>query len=568
MTAEVGERGRAVDAGDDPGLRKDFGTVGLLFTAVGSIIGSGWLFGALKASQIAGPAAIFSWVIGMVMFVLIGLTYAEVGVMFPHSGGLARFPQYSFGSFASFTMGWITWLATVAVAPIEVEAVTQYATNYLPWLQVEVDGTPVLTTPGLLVSIALMAIFVLINFLGVRWFARINNVLVWWKLAIIALVVIVFVSVAFHGVNFSQVGGFAPAGTAGIFEAIPTASIAFAFFGFRQGIELAGETNNPKRNVPFTLVGSVILCGIIYILLQIAFIGAVPSGAVSAQGWSEVGQNIIPGHDASGSFGPLAAVATVLGVGWLAVLLYIDAIISPGDTGLIYTGVTSRLSYGMARNRNAPRALAKVNATGVPWIGLIVTFVVGCIFFLPFPGWQQLVTFVTDTTVMSFGMGPLVLIAMRKQLPDVVRPFRLRLGWVVAFLALWSSNLIIYWTGWDTNWKMFAAIVLGLILLGLQQTFARNAMPALDLRHGWWLLVWFVGLAVISYLGSYPAQSKGAGNLGLIPFGLGVVLLFVLTAIVMALAYWFRLPSEKARTYLAIEDPEDLPPSTEAATAH
>ena len=152
---------------------------------------------------------------------------------------------------------------------------------------------------------------------------------------------------------------------------------------------------------------------------------------------------------------------------------------------------------------------------------------------------DRLVTFVTDTTVMSFGMGPLVLIAMRKQLPDVARPFRLRLGWVVAFLALWSSNLIVYWTGWDVNWKMFAAIILGFILLGLQQTFAPNAMPALELRHGWWLLVWFVGLAAISYLGSYPKASEEAGNLGLIPFGLGVALCFVLTAIVMALAYWF-----------------------------
>lgn len=568
MAVETPGRPNTSATAADPLLKKDFGTIGLLFTAVGSIIGSGWLFGALKASQIAGPAAILSWIIGMVMFVLIGLTYAEVGVMFPHSGGLARFPHYAFGSFASFTMGWITWLATVAVAPIEVEAVTQYAASYLPWLQNEVDGTPVLTGVGLIVSIALMGVFTIINFLGVRWFARINNVLVWWKLAMIALVIIVFVAIAFHGVNFSGFGGFAPFGTTGIFEAIPTASIAFAFFGFRQGIELAGETNNPGRNIPITLVGSVVLCGVLYILLQIAFIGAVPSAAVGVQGWSEIGNNIIPGQDASGSFGPLAAVASVLGVTWLAVLLYIDAIISPGDTGLIYSGVTARLSYGMARNGNAPSALARVNAAGVPWVSMLLSFIVGCIFFLPFPGWQQLVTFVTDTTVMSFGMGPLVLIVMRKQLPNFARKFRLRGGWVIAFLALWSSNLIIYWTGWDVNWKMFAAIVLGFVLLAVQQAVSKAPLSSLDLRHGWWLLVWFVGLAVISYLGSYPKQSEGAGNAGLFTFGVGVGLLFVLTAVVMALAYRFCLPSEKVSTYLATEDPEDAPPGAEGAAAH
>jgi amino acid transporter len=553
MAVDAVEVPSIADSGDDTLLKKDFGTIGLLFTAVGSIIGSGWLFGALKASQIAGPAAIFSWLIGTVMFVLIGLTYAEVGVMFPRSGGLARYPHYAFGSFTSFTMGWITWLATVSVAPVEVQAVTQYATNYLPWLQVQANGTPVLTNPGLGVAVALMAVFTVINFLGVRWFARINNVLVWWKLAIIALVVVAFFVISFQPTHFTGFGGFAPFGLQGVFEAIPTASIAFAFFGFRQGIELAGETSNPGRNIPLTVVGSVVLCGIIYIALQFVFIGAVPSSSIAAGGWSSLGDHIIPGTSAtaSGSFGPLAATATVLGVGWLAVLLYVDAIISPGDTGLIYTGVSARLSYGMGRNRNAPAALAKVNSNGVPWLSLLLAFVIGCLFFLPFPGWQQLVEFVTNTTVLSFGMGPLVLIVMRSQLPDTARPFRLKGAWVIAFLALWSSNLIVYWTGWDTNWKMFAAILIGFVLLGAQQTFAKRTTPALDLRHGWWLLVWFAGLAIISYLGPYPAVSKGAGNLGVTAFGVGVGLCAVLTAIVMALAYSCRLPSEVVRRRMA-----------------
>ncbi|MGH3796845.1 MAG: APC family permease [Pseudonocardiaceae bacterium] len=548
--------------GDDALLKKDFGTVGLLFTAIGSIIGSGWLFGALKASQIAGPAAIFSWLIGTVMFVLIGLTYAEVGVMFPRSGGLARYPHYAFGSFTSFTMGWITWLATVAVAPVEVQAVTQYANNYLPWLQVEANGTPVLTNRGLVVAVALMAIFTVVNFFGVRWFARINNVLVWWKLAIIALVVVVFFAISFDSTHFVSFGGFAPFGTTGVFEAIPTASIAFAFFGFRQGIELAGETSNPSRNIPLTVVGSVVLCGLIYIALQIAFIGAVPSSSISAGGWASLGHHIIPGTSAtaSGSFGPLAATASVLGVGWLAVLLYADAIISPSDTGLIYTGVTARLSYGMGRNRNAPAALAKVNKTGVPWLSLLLAFVIGCLFFLPFPGWQQLVEFITNTTVLSFGMGPLVLIVMRKQLPHTPRPFRLKGAWVIAFLALWSSNLIVYWTGWDTNWKMFVAILLGLVLLTVQQTTAKTITPALELRHGWWLLVWFSGLAVISYLGSYPAVSKGAGNVGVLTFGVGAGLCFVLTAVVMALACACRLPSEQVRQRVLLSDDDGHAP--------
>src|SRR5215467_9510666 len=99
----------------DSGLHRHIGRTGLLFAAVGSIIGSGWLFGALNASQLAGPAAIIAWALGGLMIMLVGLTYAELGTMFPVSGGVVRYPHYAFGSFASYLMGWITWLAAASV---------------------------------------------------------------------------------------------------------------------------------------------------------------------------------------------------------------------------------------------------------------------------------------------------------------------------------------------------------------------------------------------------------------------------------------------------------------------
>ena len=567
--AGQGPEASDIRAGDDQRLRKDFGTVGLLFTAVGSIIGSGWLFGALNASQLAGPAAILSWVLGAVMFIFIGMSYSELGTMFPHSGGVARFPHYSFGSFTSFSMGWVTWIAAAAVAPIEVLAVVQYATNYLPWLEKVVDGEPTLTGAGTGISVLLMAIFVLINFFGVRWFARINNILVWWKLLIIALVIVVFFAVEFNGAHFTadKFGGFAPYGSQGVFSAVATAGIAFSYFGFRQGVELAGETDNPKRNVPLTLIGSVVLTGIIYVLLQIAFIGSVPSKAITAEGWAHVGSNFTARGDVLATFGPLAAIAGVLGVVWLAGLLYADAIISPGDTGLIYTGVTARISYAMGRNKNAPEGLAKIDKRGVPWVSLILAFIVGCLFFLPFPGWSKLVGFITNSTVLSFGSGPLVLLAMRKQLPNLPRPFSLgRVGvWIVAFGAFWSTNLIVYWTGWDTNWKLFGVIILGYLLMALYHATSKAVKPKLDFAYGWWVLVWFAGLALISYLGSYP--EKGASNLGLFGPGLGALFCFILSALVIWLALRSALPTHRVEAILAEsggdEGGEATPPSAQ-----
>src|SRR6185312_3505860 len=251
------------------GMRRDIGVVGLLFASVGSIIGSGWLFGALKASTIAGPAAIFSWLIGAVMIVLIGLTYAELGTMFPLSGGVIRFPHLSFGSFASYSMGWVNWVAAAAVAPIEVEGALQYATKYAPLTSYDkATDTHPLTGLGYVVAVIAMAAFVLINYFGVRWFARVNNVAVWWKLGMITLVVVAFMVTEFHGSNFTS-HGFATDGAHGILTAIATGGIVFSYLGFRQGIELAGESNNPRRNIPIAVIGSVLITGAIYVLLQI-----------------------------------------------------------------------------------------------------------------------------------------------------------------------------------------------------------------------------------------------------------------------------------------------------------
>src|SRR3954466_13807800 len=131
MTATKNRSAQPAQPGrDDTKMRRDIGVIGLLFASVGSIIGSGWLFGALTASQLAGPAAILSWIIAAVMIMLIGLVFAELGTMFPISGGVVRFPHLSHGSFASYTTGWILWVAVATTAPIEVEGALQYATKW------------------------------------------------------------------------------------------------------------------------------------------------------------------------------------------------------------------------------------------------------------------------------------------------------------------------------------------------------------------------------------------------------------------------------------------------------
>jgi amino acid transporter len=516
------------------GLKRHVGPVGLLFAGVGSIIGSGWLFGAFNATKIAGPMAIISWAVGAVMILLIGLTYAELGAMFPVSGGVVRYPHYSFGSFASFTMGWVTWVAAAVVAPIEVEGAIQYASTYAPWLM----DNKVLSWPqGYLLAVAGMFLFSLINLVGIRWFARLNNVVVWWKLAIILITIAAFLFTTFHAANFSS-HGFAPAGGKGMVHAIVVAGIVFSFLGFRQGVELGGESDNPKRNIPLAVIGSVLITAVIYILLQVAYIAAVGPSDI-AKGWSNVSFT----NDA----GPLAAIASIIGLGWLSKILLIDAVISPADTGLIYTTVTARLSYAMGRNDNAPRVLARTSDRGVPWASVFLAFVVGLIIFLPFPSWSKLVGFVTSATVLSFGSGSVVLMSLRRQLPGQERPFRLPGGHVIPFLAFYAANLMIYWAGWDVDWKLFATVGIGLVLLIIQLIVRPELRRVMQFAHGWWVLLWFAGLAVISWQGIYSSDDLAHGQQNNIGFGWAFLVIGALSVLIYVLALVSRLSPEETR---------------------
>jgi amino acid transporter len=526
----------AKDTSTDRGhrrLRRDVGLVGLLFASVGSIIGSGWLFGAMNAATTAGPAAIISWAIGMVMILLIALTFAELGTLFPVSGGVVRFPHVTFGSFASFLSGWILWIACATVAPIEVEGALQYATKYADFTtehcvsacsSAAPETVHTLTALGYVTAVILMALFVGINYIGVAWFARVNTVLVWWKLAIIVLVVVVFVLTQFHGSNFTS-QEFMPFGWRGVATAIATSGIVFSFLGFRQGIELAGETSNPHKYVPIAVVGSVVLTGVIYIALQVAFIGALDPKDF-ASGWG--------GLSFANDFGPLAAISTALGLGWLAALLYADAIISPADTGLIYTTVTARVSYAVAQNGNAPDALGHTSRRGVPVISLLLAFVLGLIVFLPFPSWQQLVGFITSATVLSFAPGPTVVAALRRTRPDLRPPFRCPGGDVIPLLAFISSNLIVVWSTWTVNWKLFVTVLLGLVLLFVFHAIRKDT-PPLELRSGSWLVSWLAGLALLSFLAGDLDDSSRMG------FWTSVVVTTVFSVVIFYVAIATRL---------------------------
>ncbi|MEU8032295.1 APC family permease [Streptomyces sp. NPDC049099] len=511
------------------GLRRDVGLIGLMWASVGSIIGSGWLFGAEKAVVAAGPAAIISWMIGTVAIVLLALVHAELGGMFPVAGGTARYPHYAFGGLAGMSFGWFSWLQAATVAPIEVEAMIGYAKHwhFADGLQ-NTNGT--LTTSGIVVAVVLMAVFVAVNFLGVRVLAHTNSAATWWKIAVPLAAIFVIAIGNFHPGNFTS-EGFAPFGAKGVLTAISSSGIIFALLGFEQAIQLAGESRNPKRDLPRATLGSVAIGATIYLLLQVVFIAALPHASF-AKGWANL--------DYVGISGPWAGLATLCGLGWLAWVLYADAIISPGGTGLIYTTATSRISYGLAKNGYAPKVFAKTDKRGVPWFGLAMSFVTGVICFLPFPSWQTLVSFITSASVLMYAGAPLAYGVFKDRLPNHERPYKLPAGNIISPLSFVVANLIIFWSGWDTLWRLGCAILLGYLLLGSYAAYAiRKGLPdapRLDFKAAQWLPPYLAGLGLISYLSTF-------GGTGDLPLWWD---LLVVAAFSIVIYYWAKATASKA----------------------
>jgi amino acid transporter len=536
----------------DVGLRREMGFIGAVWASESSIIGSGWLFGALYAAQAAGPAAIIAWVIGGIAVVILGLVHSELGGMYPVAGGTARFPHYAFGSVAGISFGFFSWLQAVCVAPIETYAVMQYASY--AWPALFNSSTGIVTGTGLIFCVLMMAIFTAVNFVGIKWLAHTNSTIMWWKIAVPVLAIIVLAT-QWHSGNFGHsAGGFAPAGAKGVLSAVVGAGVVFAYLGFEQADQLAGEIKNPQRNLPRAIITAVAIGTAVYILLQIVFIAAMDP-SVLTHGWLNTTCPAAPAKCPTTlsniNSGPFAAVAGLAGLGWLATILRIDAVVSPFGTGLIYQTSTSRVSYGLARNRYYPQIFQRTDSRGVPWFSLLFAFVAGLIFLLPFPSWHSLVGLVTGASVLMYAGAPLSLAAFRGQVPDANRPYRMGGASFMAPIAFVIANFIIYWSGFEVIWKLGLCIVIGYVLIGVAMMFdsQRPRLGRLEWRAASWLPVYLIGMGIISWLGQYSGQTTSTPlnphNSNLIPLWWDLLVVGVFSLVIFFWAQYTKLPREE-----------------------
>jgi amino acid transporter len=499
----------------EPGhLHRTVGFYGLMFISLGSIIGSGWLLGALNAAKTAGPASVISWILAAAMLSVLALVYAELGAAYPVAGGSGRFPYFSHGPLAGFTAGWASWLQAVAIAPIEILAAITYVNSIksvhenFPMLYGSGASQGLLNTRGLVIATILMVLFTGMNLAGAKFLAESNAIVVIWKTAVPLLAVVVVASLSFHGGNFSAGGGFMPFGVHGIFAALP-AGVVFALQGFEQAVQLAGEARNPKRDLSRAIITAMAIGATLYAALQIAFIAGVAPANI-AKNWKSP-----LGGDPS-DYGAWYTLALAVGAGWLATVLIIDAVVSPAGTGIVYVGTTARLSYALGEESEMPSVLSRVNVVGEACFG-------------PFPSWNKLVGVVTGATAIMYAFAPVSLASLHLRDGERNRPYRMPAPKILLPTAFCSANLILYWGGYNYTWKLACALLLGLVLFAIGST--RAGTDALGMvRSAIWIGPWILGSVVIGALGRY-----GDGSHSVLPNWIDMLVVIVFS---LAIFYW------------------------------
>ncbi|QXE09837.1 MULTISPECIES: APC family permease [Pseudomonas] len=529
-------------------FKKQLSLIDLTFIGLGAIFGSGWLFAASHVSAIAGPAGIFSWLLGGFAVLLLGIVYCELGAALPRAGGVVRYPVYSHGPLLGYLMGFITLIAFSSLVAIEVVASRQYAAAWFPELTKVGSSDP--TVLGWFVQFGLLCLFFLLNYRSVKTFAMANNLVSVFKFIVPLLVIGVLFSF-FKPANF-EVHGFAPFGLSGIEMAVSAGGVIFAYLGLTPIISVASEVKNPQRTIPTALILSVLLSTAIYVLLQTAFLGGIPTEML-ANGWAGVAKELaLPYRD----------IALALGVGWLAYLVVADAVISPSGCGNIYMNATPRVIYGWAQTGTFFKIFTRIDEkSGIPRPALWLTFGLSVFWTLPFPSWEALINVVSAALVLSYAVAPVSVAALRRSAPGMPRPFRVKGMNVLGPLSFIIAALIVYWSGWGTvSWLLGLQILMFVIYL-----LCGRLVPTAHLNLGQqvrssaWLIGFYALTILLSKLGSF-------GGIGVLSHPFDTV---IVAACALGIYYWGAatgVPAHLIRLETEDDESEAVESSTRSAT--
>ncbi|QIV94290.1 APC family permease [Allofrancisella frigidaquae] len=522
---------------------KDKLTIGsLIAIGIGTIMGSGWMFSAQYTSEYAGPASIISWIIGALLMIFIALTFAESCTIVPVQGSTSRIPHITHGTLISYIFAWITWISYLVLAPIEVQAVLQYIAVFYPGL-IDPQNSGALTMQGIPIAVVLLLVFCAFNFYSLRWLVKINNVITLFKILVPTTIALAFIVFCFSlpelkGRTIESNLEFMPFGINGILSAISLGGIGYAFIGFKAIVELAGNTNNPKKAIPVATLSTIFICLVVFLLLQVAYL-LVISKYVHNNVWDL--DTISKGY--SSSFGAFALLARQFGQVWVMYLLYFGAILFPLIAGLLYFCVALNSLNAMVANGYMPKILNKINPTvNKPVYAIGLNFLVAMIMFAPFPGWKTMAAFLTSLISLTYLTGATSTLAMRYRLPDMERPFRLKAAFLISVLGVFASTLVFLWSGWSIVSKSGFAIFIAIFLLALYRNFGadKSAKIFWNFKESIWFWFYIIAVTVVSYFSEF-------GGTGALDFYSAALILLLVSFITALLAKYYCLSSAEMK---------------------
>ena len=290
-------------------------------------------------------------------------------------------------------------------SPNEAVASVQYMSSW-PWAWANwthhfmKNGN--ITTPGLLVVFGFMLVFTLINFWSVKLVTRFTNLISIFKILLPTLTIVMLIAADFHPSNFGHsVTTFIPYGSRSIFEAAAISGIIMSYDAFQTVINMGGEMINPHKNIVRGVLISMIITAVIYVMLQVAFIGAIDPNLLAQKGWHGINYT-----------SPFADIAILLGMNWLAILLYMDAFVSPFGTGVAFVATASRALAAMTHTGHLPQWLGRLERRYmIPRLAMVVDLILAVVMVSLFRNWSLLATVITGSTLIAYLTGPVTVMS-------------------------------------------------------------------------------------------------------------------------------------------------------------
>lgn len=425
------------EAKKKPKLKRKVSLFGVTVYGVGNVLGAGIYALIGEVVGITGNLSWLAFILASITGGLTGLSYAELSAMFPKSAAEFVYAEQAFKKRTlSFSLGWIIIFSGILSAATVALAFGRYLSGLI--------GNSSLF---LVISFAVLLVAVLsaINLVGIKTSTRMN--IIFTLIEASGLIIIIIIGIPYFGkVDYFSLP---PAST---FTAVlsAVALIFFAYIGFEDIANIAEEVKDPQKNLPKAIIYSIIITTVIYCLTAISVV-------------SILDYNIIASSEA-----PLDSVATAaLGpVG--GIIMSSIALFATANTVLIMMIVTSRMIYGMARDKALPKGLRKISPEfKTPTIAVVVTM---CFTIVPILFGD--ITFIAEATVfgvlITFIMVNISLIVLRKTKPDMERPFKLKpsFGWVpiVALLGALICIALLFTFNWVVILIQVIIVLCGLII--------------------------------------------------------------------------------------------------------